>query len=207
MSDPEIILHGSTLSGHTHRVVLLLRALRLPFRFEAADVARRTSAEYRALNPLGQVPVLQDGALTLADSIAILVYLSKRYAPGGSWLPDDAVAAAAVQRWLSIAAGEIRYGPAAARMAALWNMPEDPVAGARIAGRLLAFTEEHLSDRVWLAADHVTIADLACYSYIAHAPEGGIALHAFPAVRRWLAAVEAQPWFEAMPASPLPEAA
>lgn len=159
------------------------------------------------MNPLGQIPVLQDGALILADSNAILVYLARRYAPGSSWLPDDAVTAAAVQRWLSIAAGEIRYGPAAARMALLWGLPEDPVAGARIAGRVLAFTEEHLCDRTWLAAHHVTIADLACYSYIAHAPEGGIALDPFPAVRRWLGAVEAQPWFEAMPASPLPEAA
>lgn len=207
MSSPEIILHGSALSGHTHRVALLLRALRLPFGFEAADAARRASAEYRAFNPLGQIPALQDGTLTLADSNAILVYLATRYAPGSSWLPSDAVTAAAVQRWLSIAAGEIRYGPAAARMALQWGMSEDPVAGARIAGRVLAFMDDHLSDRTWLAANHVTIADLACYSYVAHAPEGGITLDPFPAVRRWLEAVEAEPWFEPMPALPLPETA
>ena len=205
MSTHEIVLHGSHLSGHTHRVALLLRALALPYRFEPADAARRASAEYRSLNPLGQIPVLQDGALLLADSNAILVYLAKRYAPGTPWLPEDAVGAAAVQRWLSIAAGEVRYGPAAARMALQWDMPEDPAAGARIAKRLLGFMDDHLSQRTWLAADEITIADLACYSYVAHAPEGGIPLEPFPSVLRWVGAVEAQPWFEPMPASPLPD--
>lgn len=92
-------------------------------------------------------------------------------------------------------------------MALQWNMPEDPVVGTRIAGRILSFMNAHLSHRRWLAADHVTIADLACYSYVAHAPEGGIALDPYEAVGRWLAAVETEPWFEAMPASPFPSAA
>lgn len=198
---PSFVLHGTALSGHTHRVALLLRALGLAYRFESADAARRASSEYRSINPLGQIPVLQAGDLTLADSNAILVYLAKSHAPGSHWLPEDALGAAAVQRWLSIAAGEIRYGPAAARMALLWNMPEDPVAGARIGGRILAFMEAHLADRAWLATDEITIADLACYSYVAHAPEGDISLEPYPAVRRWLGAVEAQTWFEPMPAS------
>lgn len=203
----EFVVHGTSLSGHTHRVVLLLRALGLPYRFENADASRRASPEYRAINPLGQIPVLEDGEVVLADSNAILVYLAKRHAEGSHWLPDDGLGAAAVQRWLSIAAGEIRYGPAAARMALLWDMPEDPVAGARIGTRILAFMDAHLTGRDWLAADAITIADLACYSYVAHAPEGGIALEPYPAVRRWLAAVEAEPWFVPMPASPLPKAA
>jgi glutathione S-transferase len=143
----------------------------------------------------------------LADSNAIMVYLVKRYAPTSDWLPDDPVTAAAVQRWLSIAAGEVRYGPAMARGALQWNMPGDPVLAAEIAGRLLGFAEQHLSDRNWLAASHITVADLACYSYVAHAPEGGIPLDPYPCVRRWLATVEAQPWFKPMPASPLPSVA
>jgi hypothetical protein len=75
MSDPEIILHGTELSGHTHRVELLLRMLGLPFRFQAAPATVRGSREFQKLNPLRQIPVLQDGDLTLADSNAILVYL------------------------------------------------------------------------------------------------------------------------------------
>ena len=199
MSDTAIVLHGTPLSGHTHRVGLMLNALGLAYRFVSAPKDVRASPAFLALNPLGQIPVLQDGSLVLADSNAILVYLARRYAPDSGWLPQEPVAAARVQRWLSIAAGEVMHGPAIARMIALFDLPDDPARAARIAARVLAFMDSHLADRAYLAADHVTIADLACYSYVAHAPEGGVALEPYPAVRAWLARVEAQPWFKPMP--------
>ncbi len=118
MTTTQIILHGTELSGHAHRVELLLRILGLRYSYIAAPPAVRAAPEFLKLNPLRQIPVLQDGDLTLADSNAILVYLVKRYAPGSQWLPEEPVAAARVQRWLSIAAGEVKYGPATARMVA-----------------------------------------------------------------------------------------
>lgn len=203
----KIRLHGTPLSGHAHRVELMLRILDLDFEYAEASAAVRATPEYARLNPLRQIPVLEDGDRILADSNAILVYLAKRYDPDGPWLLNDPVGAARMQRWLSIAAGEVTYGPATARMALLWNMPGDPVRAKVIAERLLAFMEQHLEDATYLAADHPTIADLACYSYVAHAPEGAIPLEPYPAVRAWLARVEAQPWFKPMPASPIPEPA
>jgi glutathione S-transferase len=199
MTKSEIVLHGSALSGHTHRVALMLNALGLAYRFAPTPAEVRASAAFRALNPLGQIPVLQDGDLTLADSNAILVYLAGRYAPDGDWLPREPVAAAAVQRWLSIAAGEVMHGPAIARMIALFGLADDPARAARIAERVLTFMDGHLANRAFLAADHLTLADLACYSYVAHAPDGGVALDPYPAVRAWLARVESQPWFQPMP--------
>jgi glutathione S-transferase len=204
MTTPTIFLHGTKLSGHVHRVELLLRMLSLPFEFVQASADVRASAAFRTLNPLGQIPVLQDGALTLADSNAILVYLAKRYAPASSWLPEDPAGAAAVQRWLSIAAGEVMYGPASARALAQWGAPCDADRATVIAARLLAFMEAHLSTHAFLAAPHATIADLACYSYVRHAPEGGIKLDGLPALHAWLARVEALPNFVAMPSSPMP---
>ena len=179
MSEPAITLHGMKISGHAHRVELLLEILGLPYRYVETPGKDLASPEFRALNALGQVPVLQDGDLTLADSNAILVYLVRRYAPDSHWLPSDAVGAAKVQRWLSIAAGEIRYGPAFARAIALLNRP---------LGRGTTF----------LAADHPTIADLACYAYTARAPEGGVSLEPYPNLRAWLARVEALPRFKPM---------
>lgn len=199
MAKAEIVLHGTPLSGHTHRVALLLNALGLAYRFAEAPKDVRVSPAFLALNPLGQIPVLQDGDLTLADSNAILVYLVRRYAPDSAWLPQEPVAAAHVQRWLSVAAGEVMHGPAIARMIVLFDFPDDLARAGRIADRILTFMDGHLSDRVFLAADHVTIADLACYSYVAHAPDGGVALEPYPAVRAWLARVEAQPWFQPIP--------
>ena len=205
MSAPEIILHGTELSGHAHRVELLLRMLDLPYRFVAAPAAVRASPEFLALNPRGQIPVLQDADLTLADSNAILVYLAKRYAPGSHWLPEEPAAAARVQRWLSIAAGEVMYGPATARMVTLWNMPGDIKRAKQIAAVLLRFMNEHLKTRTFLAADHPTIADLACYSYVRHAPEGGIALREFESVLAWLRRVEGLAHFKPIPPSPIPD--
>src|SRR5262249_49536154 len=153
---------------------------------------RQTEA-FRRLNPLGQIPVIEDGDVVLSDSNAIMVYLVRRYAPTSTWLSDDPQIAAQIQRWLSIAAGEVMYGPAIARAIALWRVPGDPARGVAIAGRLLAFMDAHLATRQYLAADHPTIADLACYSYVAHAPEGGISLDPYPAVRGWLRRIEKLP--------------
>jgi glutathione S-transferase len=205
MASGEIILHGTELSGHVHRVELLLRMLGLPYRFVAAPATVRATPEFHRLNPLRQIPVLQDGDLTLADSNSILVYLAKRYAPGSPWLPEDPVGAAQVQRWLSIAAGEVMHGPATARMVTQFNSQGDLPRAKQIASRLLNFMNEHLKDRRFLAAEHATIADLACYSYVAHAPEGGIPLGEYPSVLAWLRRVEALPHFKPIPPSPIPK--
>ena len=199
-----ILLHGTKLSGHVHRVELLLRMLDLPFEFIPAPADVRAGDAFKKLNPLGQIPVLQDGELTLADSNAILVYLAKRYGAGTGWLPEDAIGGAAVQRWLSVAAGEVMYGPASARALAQWGMPCDAARAGVVARRLLGFMEAHLSTCAFLAAPHATIADLACYTYVKHAPEGGVSLDGYPALHAWFARVEALPAFMAMPSSPLP---
>jgi glutathione S-transferase len=205
MTESTIVVHGTVLSGHTHRVENFLAILGLPHRRQDAPMDVRQTPEFRALNPLGQIPVLVDGDLLLADSCAILVYLAKRYAPGSPWLPEEPVAAARVQRWLAIAAGELKYGPAAARVITVWKSPGDLAAAHAIAARLLRFMEAHLTSAVFLAADHPTIADIACYSYVAHAPEGGISLAEYEHVRAWLSRVEAIPGFKPMPKSAIPE--
>ena len=199
-----LILHGTALSGHAHRVELLLRALGLPYRLEPAPAEVRRADAFRRLNHFQQVPVLEDQEIVLSDSNAIMVYLVKRYAPESAWLPDDPVTAAQVQRWLSVAAGEVMHGPASARLIVQFGISDDIDRARRIAGRLLGLMDEHLTTRAFLAADHPTLADLACYSYIAHAPEGGIPLTPYRALRDWLSRIEALPFFRPMPASPLP---
>lgn len=201
MTQPTILLHGLKLSGHVHRVELLLRALGLPYEYVQAGAEVRATDEFRRLNPLGQIPVLQDGELTLADSTAIMVYLCKRYGQGTQWLPEDALGAAAVQRWLSIASGEIAFGPSAARRALLFKTADSVPAAHAVAQRVFGFMEQHLAERDYLAASHPTIADLACYGYVARAPEGSIDLAPYPAIRAWLARIEALPGFVPMPVS------
>jgi len=204
MNSDQRVLYGAEHSGHSHRVRLLLDMLGVAYRFEPVPGERRRAAEFLRLNALGQIPVLQEGEIVLADSNAILVYLALAYDRERRWLPAQPLDAARVQRWLSIAAGEVRHGPGAARLIAQWGAAGDRSEALALARRVLTFMQGHLSRARWLAGEDATIADLANYTYIAHAPEGGIELHEFPAVQAWLARVEALPHFSPMPALPHP---
>jgi glutathione S-transferase len=198
-----IRLHRVPLSGHAHRVELMLSLLGLPFESVEVDLAggaHKTPA-FLAMNPFGQVPVIEDGEATLADSNAILVYLATRYDTSGRWLPRDPLGAAAVQRWLSVAAGELVNGPGLARVEVLFKRPRDPQRH-RLAARLFEVMEAHLAQQEWLAGTAPTIADIALYTYTAHAPEGGVSLQPYPRLRRWLARIEALPGFVGMRRSP-----
>lgn len=201
-----IRLYRHALSGHCHRVELMLSLLELPFETVEIDFA---SAEHKqpaflAISPFGQVPAIDDDGLLFADSNAILVYLASRYDTQGVWLPRDPVAAARVQRWLSVAAGDIAFGPAAARVAEVFKRDVDTRAMIERAALLLSRMEAHLAapqGTSFLAGNTATIADVACYAYIAHAPEGNVNLAPYPAVRAWLARVAALPRFVPMAAS------
>ena len=200
-----IRLHRFALSGHCHRVELMLSLLGLPFENVDVDLKGREqkTPEFLRKNPLGLVPVIEDGGATVADSNAILVYLATRYDTSGRWYPREAVASARVQQWLSLAAGPLAFGPAAARVIKVFGAPLDWNRAAAIAADLLGHLDRHLSNREFLASDHPTIADVAMYSYTAHVPEGGIPLAPYAAIRSWLARVEALPGFVAMRKSPI----
>jgi glutathione S-transferase len=193
-------LYRHPLSGHCHRVELFLSLLGL--KFERVDVdlfkGAHKAPEFLAKNPFGQLPVLDDGDVTIADSNAILVYLATRYDAAGGWLPRDPVGAAQVQRWLSIAAGPLAYGPSAARLVKLFNLPHDHARACATASQLFDVMEPHLARQAFLAGKSPTIADIALYAYTALAPEGGIALLPYPAISAWLARIEALPGFVAM---------
>lgn len=195
-----IKLYRHPLSGHSHRVELFLSLLDLPY--ESVDVDLRSgahkSAEFRVKNPLGQVPVIEDGETVLTDSNAILVYLATKYDTDEGWLPRDPVGAAAVQRWLSLAAGQIASGPCAARLVTVFKAPLDHERAKTIANGLLTVIEPELGDKAFAAGESPTIADVAGYSYIAHAPEGGVSLEPFPNVRAWLGRIESLPRFVPM---------
>ncbi|MBC7957968.1 MAG: glutathione S-transferase [Cytophagales bacterium] len=191
------------LSGHAHRVRLFLSLLQLPFEAIEIDITKgaQKEPEYLALNRFGQVPVIQDGDVTLADSNAILTYLALRYDASGQWLPRDPVSAANVQRWLSVAAGTLVNGPGNARVNVLFGRPQDPRCG-EIAGQLFKRMDDHLASQPYLASAAPTIADIALYTYTAHAPEGGVSLQAFSQLRAWLQRIEALPHFVGMVRNP-----
>lgn len=195
-----IRLHRVLLSGHSHRVALFLSLLGLPYEPVDVDFAggEHKSARFLQINRFGQVPVIQDGDLTLADSNAILVYLASRYGQG-RWLPTDPVGQAQVQRWLSVAAGQLAYGPCAARLITVFNAPLNAEEVIGRAKALFEVLDAELEGRTFLVGEAPSIADVALYTYTAHAPEGGVSLQPYPHIRAWLARVEALPGFIPMP--------
>jgi len=196
-------LYYHPISGHAHRAHLFLSLLGLDFELVEVDLmkAEHKTQAFLKLNPFGQVPVLEDEGTVIADSNAILVYLATRYGDA-AWLPKDAVGAAGVQRWLSVAAGEIASGPATARVINLFKKPVDPADAIARAHRILGLVDGSLAGKEWIAASHPTIADVALYSYIARAPEGNVDLAPYANVGGWLARVEALPRFQPFIKSP-----
>ena len=200
-----ITLYQHPLSGHSHRVRAFLSVLGLQADIIDVDLANgaHKNEDFLARNRFGQVPVLEDGDTTLADSNGILVYLASRYDDSGTWYPMDPVARAEVQRFLSVAAGQVAFGPAAARLVNVFGAALDHKRALEITEALLTTLDDHLASRDWLAGDAATIADIANYAYIAHAPEGDFALEAYSNVARWLNRVERLPGFVPMQATPI----
>lgn len=165
-------------------------------------VRAQKSDAFLALNRFGQVPVLEDEGLVLADSNAILVYLATRYAHD-TWLPRDPAGAARVHQWLSIAAGPLASGPATARLATVFGANINATEAIARANALFTVMEGVLAPRPFLVGDRPTLADVALYTYTAHAPEGNVDLAPYPQVRGWLSRIEALPGFVPMQATPV----
>ncbi|HVR53064.1 MAG TPA: glutathione S-transferase [Pseudorhodoferax sp.] len=197
-------LYHHPLSGHAHRARLFLNLLGVDHELVQVDLAKAAHKQpaFLALNPFGQVPVLDDDGTIVADSNAILVYLARKL-QRSDWLPDAPAAAAEVQRWLSVAAGQIAYGPAAARLVTVFGAPFRPEEVIQRAHGILALVEARLADRAFLTGAAPTVADVALYSYTARAPEGNVDLQPYPQVRAWLARIEALPGFVAFERTPV----
>ena len=194
-------LYHFPLSGHAHRARLFLSLIGVEAEIIDVDLAggEHKSDDFVHLNRFGQVPVLVDGDVTVADSTAILVYLAKRFGRH-DWLPQDPAGAARIQRWLSAASGELASGPAAARLITVFGAPYDAEATIAKSHTFLSLVEAELEGRHWISGHlQPTIADVALYSYIAAAPEGNVSLEDYANIRAWLARFESLRGFVPFP--------
>lgn len=196
-------LYSFRLSGHSHRVRLFLSLLEIHYQEIEVNLGEgaHKQPDFLKLNAFGQVPVLDDDGIVVPDANAILVYLAKKFART-DWLPEGPAGAAAVQRWLSVAAGQLAHGPAQARLITVFKAPfraEEVIPRAHDVLRLI---DDQLAATAFICGSTPTIADIALYSYVARAPEGNVALSDYVNIHRWLAAIESLPGFvEFTPAS------
>ncbi|OSQ42711.1 glutathione S-transferase family protein [Thalassospira sp. MCCC 1A01428] len=193
-------LYDFPLSGHSHRAHLFLSLIGADYDLIPVDLANgeHKKPAFLALNPFGQVPVLEDDGVIIPDSIAIMVYVAKKYGKT-DWLPEDPHHAAQIQRWLSVAAGQIAYGPCAARLVTVFGADFNTDEVIARAHSILTLIDAELANRDWLVTDRATIADVALYSYIVQAPEGNVDISPYHNVAKWLRQIEALPGFVPFP--------
>ena len=193
-------LYDLDVSGNCYKVRLLLSLLEVEYELISVDFmnGQHKSPEFLQLNPFGEIPILKDNDLILRDSQAILIYLAKKHG-GEAWLPSDARGIAEVSQWLSTAANEIARGPNDARLNQKFGIELNLASAQRKAESILALIEQHLTNHQWLALERPTIADIACFPYIALASEGGIMLDKYPAINQWCDRIKQLTNFITMP--------
>ena len=174
--------------------VPVIQAYRLPDP-TAADAPRNTaSAEFLAVNPMGQIPALTDQGLVLTESLAIVLYLAKRY--GGALGPKDTAEDALMTNWALFAASAI--DPPALVILQAGTEDGDMVrAAVATLSRALARLDAHLEGRDWLL-DRFTAADICVAECLRYAQGHAALVAAHPQAFAWLARCQARPAFQAM---------
>ena len=149
---------------------------------------------YLAVNPMGKVPALVDGAVHLWESNAIAWYAAETH-PASRLLPGTPAGRASVQRWLMFQAAHVSpasidvYRATNERVRAFWNVSSTPdvvEAGRRALARYLPVLEDALGDRPWLEGDALTLADIAYAPHLWLLAEGGFDFVGTPRVCAWL---------------------
>lgn len=192
-----LVFYDADVSGNTWKVRLLLRQLAIPHETVKLDMVGGAvrAKEFRAVNPFGRVPFIVDGTFSLAESNAILLYLSR----GSRLLPEDVRSQALVHQWMFFEQNQVELSIGLPRVWKKFGI-EQPAAVlehyAPRAASALRVLDRHLDGRSWMVGQSYSVADIALFAYAQMAPEAGHDLAVYPAVVAWLERVRRQPgWF------------
>ncbi|MGB3555571.1 MAG: glutathione S-transferase [Jannaschia sp.] len=194
-------LYDLELSGNCYKIRLFLALIKQDYTLRPVAFleGEHKTEDFIARNFFGEIPVLVDGDVLLRDSQAILVYLARKYGHA-DWYPTEAFQEAMVVQWLMVAENEIARGPNDARLHDKFGFDIDVEAARAKSTRILGILDRHLATRDWLELDRPTIADIACFPYVALSHEGAVSLERYGAVRAWVNRIKALPNFIPMPA-------
>lgn len=198
-----IKLYDFELSGSCYKIRMLMNILGVKYESVNVDFVNKEhkTDKYVALNPFGEIPILDADGLILRDAQAIMVYLAKKYDKTNKWYPDDAESMGRINQWLSTGGGEV-MNSAGARLVKILNYPLDLEKLHAGANRVFKIMDAHLANREFLELGHPTIGDIACFPYTAMAGEGGIDLKPYPNILKWIERMKRIPGFIPMPGIP-----
>jgi GSH-dependent disulfide-bond oxidoreductase len=182
------------------KVSIMLEEIALPYETIKVDITKgdQFKPEYLAVNPNGKIPAIVDregpdgGRLAVWESGAILIYLAEKT---GKLLPGDPVQRMATIEWLMFQMGGV--GPVLGQTHHFRRFAPERIPYAieryeKEAARLYGVLDRRLGDSEYLAGAY-SIADISTFPWIARHDWQGIALDAFPNVKRWFAAISARP--------------
>ena len=181
------------------KVSILLEELAVPYTVHAIDISKgqQFTPEFLAVNPNGKIPAIVDqtadgGPLAVFESGAILMYLAEK---SGKFWPKDLRARYAVTEWLMFQMGGL--GPMAGQTHHFRRFAPEKIAYAidrytNETKRIYGVMNKRLSASPYLAGDY-SIADMACYPWIARHEWQTIDLGEFPDLKRWFDGLTARP--------------
>jgi glutathione S-transferase len=192
-----ITIYGSARS-RAARCTWALKEMGVPYEQKALTAEQLKSADYLKLNPQGKVPTMQDGDLTMTESLAINVYLARKHKK--LW-PTSEKEQAAAEQWTLWAATEAEphaitmlveraFKPADKRDLNKANAAEEAFKPR------MDYLNQHLAGRQYLVGNQFTIADLNAAACIAAAVPGGFKMDTYPNVKRWLDACTSRQAFK-----------
>lgn len=205
-----IELHCFGESGNAYKAALTLELSGLDWRPVFVDFfnGATRSPEFKALNPMGEVPVMVDDDVVLSQSGVIQDYAAEKSGKFG-W--ENGEERRAVLRWLLFDNHKVSGvgGPLRFNMNFLPEAKRNADVNAFMAMRLnsaLKVLDTNLEGRDWLVAGRPTIADLACCGYLFYDEPFGFDRNAYLNIDRWLTGIAALPgWkhpYDLMPGSP-----
>lgn len=181
------------------KVSILLEELGLPYAVHSVDIGKKQQFEpaFLAVNPNGKIPAIVDqdadgGPLAVFESGAILMYLAEK---AGRFWPKPVRERTAVTEWLMFQMGGL--GPMAGQSHHFRRAAPEPIPYAierytTESRRIYGVMDQRLAGSPYLAGDY-SIADMACFPWIARHEWQQIDLADFPNLKRWYDALAARP--------------
>lgn len=195
------IVHGSVLSPYVRKVLIALEYKGLSYEIKSVNPFIKSPLLFE-LNPLGKIPVYQEGEFKLPDSKVICAYLEKQF-------PDQSIYPSAAQDYgLALWYQEYVHEKIAPEIIKLafnlvvapkyLNIPGDSakiLAARKSLPEGLNYFENIIADQQYLVAQQFTIADISLFSFLIHLRFIGEPLDAqiYPKLTHYLAGIEAEP--------------
>ncbi len=197
-----ITVYGS-FPSRSLRVIWALEELGLEYHMRPVDLRKRMEdAEFMAINPAGFLPAMQDGDVTMVDSIAMIEYLIARYDSGGILAPKpDDPRFARYQQFLHIGeSGLAAFLNVIVGSRFLAPEAEKDNFGARMAERMfdsrLTLVTRQLGEAPMMAGDIFTAADISVVYGLGMAERLGLAHKFGPDIADYRTRMLARPAFQ-----------